>query len=83
VENYFDWALIPSDWVFLEHVQAVLKPFYDYTLLASQSQPQLSSGLGVYMEISELFDNILSSDDFALYETCILDAIRIGKNTYH
>ena len=52
-------------------------------MLVSKAQPWLASGIVVYVEVLELFENILYYNmDFALYETCILDAIHIGKGIF-
>ena len=51
--------------------------------MVSQSQLWLSSRLGVYIEILDLFDNILYRiEDFALYKICILDVVRVGKDIF-
>lgn len=63
-------------------MQIVLQPFNEFTNLASEGDPKLASGIGVYHEISELFDSIIRQDNGIINDASIIRAVQAGKRLF-
>jgi hypothetical protein len=54
--------LIDDEWVALEQLAKVLKPFYDHTSTISKSCPTIIESLPIYWSLDDLLDDIQKAE---------------------
>ncbi|KAF7184345.1 hypothetical protein CNMCM7691_005097 [Aspergillus felis] len=71
--------LINNEWVILEQLAKVLKPFWDHTNTVSKSCPTIVESLPIYWSLDNLLDDIKKADgDFRNINVDIRDAVERG-----
>ena len=65
-----------TDWVFIEQLYNILKPFSEFTKLVLSRWPTITTATGIYFQLSKhlkLAGNC--KDKYATYDTAITNAI--------
>jgi hypothetical protein len=72
--------LIDDEWVALEQLAKVLKPFYDHTSTISKSCPTIIESLPIYWSLDDLLDDIQKAEgDFQGVNVDIRNAVERGS----
>jgi hypothetical protein len=70
------YTLSTADWVFVEQLYDVLKPFHEFTKLVSSGRPTITTTTGIYFQLSKHLKLAGDrKDKYAIYDTEITNAV--------
>jgi hypothetical protein len=70
------YTLSSTDWVFIEQLYDVLKPFSEFTKLVSSGRPTITTATGIYFQLSKHLKLAGDcKDKYATYDTAITNAV--------